>query len=633
MSPWTLSRLLGAVVAATPLAYAHDNVHSDYEHYNKAEWGPFPTNFYHSAPIKTPQLQVNMWNKAAMSQSGSHILLRHDGHSTGSPERDSSPLIIRTDDLSAVYANRSFPAVANVNVHSWKGTPLLTFYGGQLDHETGIGNGYIFAYDQEYHEVGRVSAEHLDGVGADAHEFTVTADNTGIVTAYDTIRWDLSPYTDAEDAQDGYVRDSLFQEINLDTFEVIFQWRASEHIDMSHSYKPIKPEELVTGWDFFHINSVQKSKEGNFLISARNTHALYMISGKTGDVLWTLGGKANEFEELDYPQGAHFSNPLLSMAWQHHAQFYPGRDEKEITLFDNHGDDINGWGCTENCSRGVHFALDAASKRVQLLHEYLHPVGLWSINQGSMQVLDNGNVFIGWGRNPAVTEHLPDGDCIFDVQFSPWRSPDTDWDGLDSYRAYKVDWVAAPYWPPAITAEKGTQGDLTAWVSWNGATEVAEWVLLGSPKERDLDGPNKVVARAKRDGFETALWVEKREDVRFLRAVAKDAHGKILRASDIFDLRDGSIKPGYYPVTNVDERPKKGGDKGQGGSKEAGGSSGSGSGSSSSSSSSSGQTKGNRPGLPVLEYYDAFPHAWSWSGLALPMAAVALGVYLFTRFF
>lgn len=634
MSTWTLfSRLTVAVAVASQAAHAHDYVHDDYEHYNKAEWGAFPTNFFHSSDAKTPQLQVNMWNKDAMSKSGSHILLRHDGHSTGSPELDSAPLIISTGDLSAVYVNRSFPAVADVNVHNWNGQPILTFFAGQLEHETGIGNGWIFGYDQQYREIGRVSAEKLDGVGADAHEFTVTDGNTAVVTAYETIRWDLSPYTDAEGAADGYIRDSLFQEIDLDTFKVVFQWRASEHIDMAHSFEPVKhADEEAEAWDFFHINSVQKSKNGNFLISARNTHALYMVSGKTGDVLWVLGGKANEFEEMSYPEGKDFSSPLLSMAWQHHAQFYPGRDEKEITLFDNHGNEVNGWGCTENCSRGVHFSIETAQKRVQLLNEYLHPVGLWSINQGSMQVLDNGNVFIGWGRNPAITEHLPDGDCVFDVQFSPWRSPETDWDGLDNYRAYKVDWVGLPHWPPAITAEKGSKGDVTAWVSWNGATEVAEWVLLGSQKEKDLNGPDRVVARAQRDGFETALWVERRSDTRFLRAVARDVHGQILGASDVFDLRSGKTTPGKYPVTNVDKKPPKGNGKGSGGSKGVGSGGKPGSGSSSSTSSSSDKNKGG-PGLPELGYYEYFPRTWSFGGLVLPMVAVALGVFLFTKFF
>lgn len=627
MSTSTLiSRLLAAVLAASQVAFARDQVHNDYEHYNKAEWGAFPTNFYRSTYAKTPQLQVNMWNKAAMSKGGSHILLRHDGHSTGSPALDSAPLILRADDLSAVYVNRSFPAVADVNVQTWMGKPILTFFGGHIDHEADIGNGWVWGYDHHYREVGRVSAEHIEGVGADYHEFTVTDDDKAIVTVYNTIRWDLSPYTDVEGASDGYVKDSLFQEIDLNTFEVLFEWRASDHIDMIHSYEAIKnPED---GWDFFHINSVQKAEDGNYLISGRNTHALYMVSGKTGNVLWTLGGKANQFEEQDYPAGKHFSNSMLSMAWQHHAKFYPGRDGKEITVFDNHGNEINGWGCTENCSRGIHFSIDSKEKRVQLLNEYLHPVGLWSINQGSMQVLDNGNVFIGWGRNPAITEHLPDGECIFDVQFSPWRSPETEWEGLDNYRAYKVDWVAEPYWAPNITAEKGAKGDITAWMSWNGATEVAEWVLLGSSKGSDLNGKGKVIGRAQRDGFETAVWVDPKRtsDVRYLRAVARDIHGKILMGSDIYDVKEKKLMPANYEVYTLDEKPHKGSSSGGGKGKGKGSNSGW------NPPTSPGKTPSTL-GMPEISFFDSFPRTstWSMGGLVLPMILVGLCVYALTR--
>ncbi len=116
---------------------------------------------------------------------------------------------------------------------------------------------------------------------------------------------------------------------------------------------------------------------------------------------------------------------------------------------------------------------------VQILHEYLHPKGLLSQSQGSMQVLDNGNVFIGWGRNPSFTEHTIDGECVFDVLFSPWRSPATNGDGLDNYRTYRMDWKATPYWDPVIAIENH-EGVMTAYASWNGATEVKSWVLVST---------------------------------------------------------------------------------------------------------------------------------------------------------
>lgn len=288
-------------------------------------------------------------------------------------------------------------------------------------------------------------------------------------------------------------------------------------------------------------------------------HAIYMINGTSGETIWTLGGKANDFVELPYPDGKSFSNSILSMAWQHHANFYPGSDEKEITLFDNHVIDgdlqrLGYHGCKmQECSRGVHFRIDAegANKTVQLLQEYHHPVGLASVSQGSVQVLDNGNVFIGWGRNPSFTEHTPDGECVLDVQFSPWRERDRD-EGLDNYRAYKLDWFGMPYWKPDIAAERSrAHGDVSVWVSWNGATEVHEWALLASDSPDDLDGADKTVALVKRDGFETEFWLP-RLNATHVRAAALNAAGDVIGSTAVVELATGRVTEAEYPITEAD---------------------------------------------------------------------------------
>lgn len=608
------------VLTSAAAASAREQPYYNGKAYNDAEYGIFPSHHFHSIDDQAPALQVNTWNRAAAS-STSHIFIQHDLPSTtknaGGLALNSSPLILRTDDLSAVYVNRSFPGVANVAVQEYDGKPLLSFYGGLLDTESGeVGSGWIFGYDQNYQQVGRLSAANLN-VGADAHEFIMTGPRTGIVTAYQTIEWDLSKYSEDANAVHATVLDSIFQEIDLDTLEVIFQWRASEHIPMGLSFQPLDDNMFPPkfGWDFFHLTSVQKSSSGNYLVSGSHTHSVYEIDGVTGEVKWTLGGKANEFQELGYPEGRAFSEPMLSMAWQHHARYYPG-NELEFTVFDNHGVSINGWGCTDNCSRGLHFRLDVNEKKVQLLNEYLHPIGLWSTSEGSVQVLSNGNVFIGWGRNPAVTEHTADGECVFDIQFSPWRSPSTDWKSLDSYRAFKADWTGTPTgWTPAIAAEKGSKGDLTAWVSWNGATQVKSWVLLGSNKESDLNGAGKVIARSERSGFETSMWVQRAEQ-RYVRAVAVGAGGSVLGASGAYDTRHKSVKDLQYPVTEVDkyETPSEAAAHGQ-------------------EPLSQGQKdkQQNRPGLPKTTYHELVTMAWSWGGMGLQVAGFAAGIWAFSR--
>ncbi|CAN8105592.1 unnamed protein product [Discula destructiva] len=612
-----------SVVTAAAVGSSHEQVYTDATAYNDGQWGLFPSAQFHSVNAQVPTLLVNTWEKVTLAQE-SHIFIQHDipSHQSlraGGQYLGSSPLILDADDLTTVYLNRSFPGVANVNVQEYDGKPVLTFYGGQLDTDRrDVGSGWIWLYDQNYQQVGGVLAEKLD-VGAGAQDFIMTGPKTAILTAYQSIDWNLGAYSGNVNATDGIVQDSLFQEIDLDTLEVLFEWRASEHISPDMSFQPVGDEMFQPnlGWDYFHLTSVQKSQEGNYLISGAHTHSIYSIDGITGDVRWTLGGKGNEFQELSYPEGRSFSEPLLSMAWQHHARFYPG-NEREITLFDNH-DGSGGTGsgsCADNCSRGLHFTLDPDAKKVQLLEEYVHPSGLSSLSGGSIQVLANGNVFIGWGSNPAITEHAANGTCVFDMQFSPWSSAATGWQSLGSYRAFKADWSGTPTaWMPAIVVDiDRTTGDLMAWMSWNGATGVRGWALLASNKPYDLNGAEKVVAWSDREGFETKMWVQGVWQ-RYLRAVALGEHGVILGASGVYDTRRKKVTSVEYPVTEVEkhETPAEAAQHDEeldGKGKET-----------------------SHFGIPKLTYHETMTIDRSLTGMSLQFVGVVLGVWVFSRLF
>ena len=51
---------------------------------------------------------------------------------------------------------------------------------------------------------------------------------------------------------------------------------------------------------------------------------------------------------------------------------------------------------------------------------------------GNAQVLGNGNVVVGWGSEPFVTEFAPDGAIVFDAKLPP---------GGQNYRAFRFPWV------------------------------------------------------------------------------------------------------------------------------------------------------------------------------------------------
>src|SRR5205807_6416544 len=69
-------------------------------------------------------------------------------------------------------------------------------------------------------------------------------------------------------------------------------------------------------------NPIQRLPTGNLRISARHTWSVYEISKRTGQILWTLGGKHSSFK---MGPGTHFS-------WQHDARM---QRDGTITLLDN----------------------------------------------------------------------------------------------------------------------------------------------------------------------------------------------------------------------------------------------------------------------------------------------------------
>jgi hypothetical protein len=113
--------------------------------------------------------------------------------------------------------------------------------------------------------------------------------------------------------------------------------------------------------------------------------------------------------------------------------------------------------------------LDERAMTATLVRALKHPRGLLSSSQGNVETLPNGNTFVGWGSQRYFTEFDPSGNVIFDGRLAR---------GNDNYRAFRFPWVGTPATPPKVVA-KAARGKVTAKVSWNGATQVARWELLG----------------------------------------------------------------------------------------------------------------------------------------------------------
>jgi hypothetical protein len=372
--------------------------------------------------------------------------------------------------------------VMNFKLQEYKGETALTWWVGR---HTGFGQGECVICDHSYREIKRVRAGN--GYQADHHEFLITPENTALITIYHGVKRDLTSVGGPADAT---VLDGIIQEVDIETGEVLFEWHSLEHVELS--------EHESGYYDHLHLNSIDLYDEDHLLVSSRSTSTLFKISRKTGEIVWRLGGEKSDFE----------MGPGARFFYQHDARSHP---DGTITLFDN------GSANTTGRSRGAVLGIDEDAMKATLVREYTHPNKLLSVTQGDVQVLPNGNVFIGWGSSPVVSEFSQDGSIQFDAEF-PTES--------ETYRAFRFPWKGYPKYAPAIAAESAGQDDeVKIYASWNGATEVATWQVLAGEGPRKL----KELASTPREGFETVITIKTTEPYVGVRAM--DASGKALGSS------------------------------------------------------------------------------------------------------
>ena len=397
------------------------------------------------------------------------------------------PLIVDNDG-HVVWFDPLAHEATDFRVQQYQGKRVLTWWQGRSI--VGNGHGHYVLMNDHYHVIKTVYATH--GLDGDQHEFLLTPQGTALITAYKPVSGDVSA---VGGPKRGKILDCFLQEIDVATGRLVFEWNALDHVAITESYWQLqKVKGKWPPYDFFHINSIDQEPNGDFLVSARNTHALYEIDHRTGKIIWRLGGKKSDFL---MGKGTVFN-------WQHDARRLPHGD---ISVFDD-----GAFPKVEDDSRALILHVDAATKKVTLVKAYVSPDKLLSHFEGSMQVLPNGHAFVGWGSEPYFTEFARNGSTVFDAFFGKDR---------DTYRAYRFPWVGRPSDEPALVVDGGT-----AYVSWNGATQVATWRLV--------DASGKRLADAKRRDFETTLSVPK--GATRVQAQALDANGTVLGSSKLVSV-------------------------------------------------------------------------------------------------
>ncbi len=442
---------------------------------------------FHSQPnLQPPAIQITA--KSTLQAPGYVFAAPYSG-----PGQDGPMIFDSTGQLVWFDPLPLGTEATNLQVQQYEGKPVLTWWQGYIPPQ-GFGQGEEVIANSAYHQITRVGAGN--GYKADLHDFHIDAANdTALMTVFNPIHCDLAS---VGGPQDGAVTDSLFQEVDLRTRLVRREWTSLDHVALADSYSSAVGSTTEWPFDYFHGNSVDLQPSGSLLLSARNTWTLYELNGQTGQIQARAGGKHSTIK---------MGSGTLT-AYQHDATVLP---DGLISVFDN-----GGVPTVHPQSRGILVALNQQTGTETLIAEYEHPSALKAGSQGNVQSLANGDLFLGWGAEPWFSEFSSTGQLLFDA-----RMPNAD----ESYRAYRFEWNGTPGGAPAIAASASHTGPVTVYASWNGATAVASWRVLGGRSTHQL----AAVATAARGGFETAITTPAAEA--YVQVQALSASGAVLGTS------------------------------------------------------------------------------------------------------
>ena len=259
-----------------------------------------------------------------------------------------------------------------------------------------------------------------NGYGTDGHDGLLLPNGHAVMFSNDQEPVDMSQIVPGG-SPDAIVTGLIVQELDASK-NVIFQWRTWDYLPITDSYFDLTQQSV----DLIHANALAIDVDGNILVSMRHLSSIVKINRQTGDVMWILGGKQNQFTFIN----EHAASAPTYFSYQHDVEVLANGN---ITIFDN------GNQHSPNYSRGVEYKLDVQNKTATLVWEYRHTPDIYNSAMGSVERLPGGNTIIGWGQAsggsgvPMFTEVHPDNSTALEF-FLPA--------GQFSYRTYNYPWVS-----------------------------------------------------------------------------------------------------------------------------------------------------------------------------------------------
>ncbi len=301
-------------------------------------------------------------------------------------------------------------------VHQWQ-------HPDGLQHVRLLPNGHLLA-----HTLPPEDAEGAESIGGSAaslveldqhsnvvwehrdpylhHDFQRLANGNTLV-----VRWAKLPFEVADRVQGGHRADADPDWMWADTIReidpagaTVRDWYSWEHLNTAHHVKC--PLESRKEWS--HLNSLELTDNGDWLVSFRLTDTIAIVDHRTGALRWRWGPG--------------------QLSHQHHATWLEGG---RILVFDN--------GChrREAPSFSRILEIDRKTRKIAWSYQAEPILAFFSFMISGCERLANGNTLITEGATGRLFEITAEGETVWEY-VSPWLLPSTFGVTAAVFRAYRI---------------------------------------------------------------------------------------------------------------------------------------------------------------------------------------------------
>jgi hypothetical protein len=266
-----------------------------------------------------------------------------------------------------------------------------------------------------------------NGYETDLHDLRLLSNGNALLMSYDVKIIDMSQIVPGGQ-KNAEVTGLIIQEVDPQR-NVVFQWRSWDHFQITDADSVNLSLGVI---DYCHGNALEIDYDRNIILSSRNMSEITKISRSTGNIIWRLGGKNNQFT---------FINDPIKFSYQHAIRRTAAGT---YTLFDNGNFHV------PKFSRAVEYRINEANMTCELIWEYRRDPVIYSFAMGYAERLPNGNTSVSWGfSNTTYTEVTQAGETAYEFSLGNLSY---------SYRVVKENWFVKPL---SVNQQIAEEFDLT----------------------------------------------------------------------------------------------------------------------------------------------------------------------------